>query len=134
MRIITIVVMVLAFTAFISGCTAPASTQDVTPQATTSVQESIPAETTFVSLKASSYNPTQLYIKAGTTVTWVNEEDRITRRVVHMPSDVNGRVLFESGALSPGGTFSYTFTEPGRYVYADPQHGGGRSPFVEVTK
>jgi len=91
-------------------------------------------EVRLVSLKASSYNPEQLYISKGTTVTWVNEEDQFTRRVVHMPKDVTGKILFQSGPLSPGESYSYTFNEPGRYVYADPQHGAGRSPFVDVTE
>ena len=133
MRIITILFIVLIGAAFGCGCTAPASPQQtipVTNLVTTTVSD---GPVVWVSLKASSYNPEKLYIKTGTTVTWVNEEDHISRRVVHMPTETTEKILFRSESLSPGERYSFTFNEPGRYVYADPQHGGGRSPFVEVT-
>jgi plastocyanin len=137
MRAIAVLVMVLVCIAFTCGCTGQTPAQKTTPPATpVTVPVTTPVsngQTRFVSLEASSYNPEQLYIRTGTTVTWVNGEDRMTRRVVHMPTEVTGKILFQSEALSPGESFSYTFNTPGRYVYADPQHGGGRSPFVEVT-
>ena len=134
MRVICILFLLLIGTAFVCGCTAPASspaTQQNTAPAATQVAAGGPVK--VVSLKASSYNPEQLYVKTGTTVTWVNEEDHLSRRIVHMPTGPTDKVLFQSGALYPGDSFSYTFTAPGRYIYADPQRGGGRSPFVEVT-
>jgi plastocyanin len=132
MREIIVLVIVLVSLAFACGCTAQSSTQQTTQQAaqvTTQVPDGL---TKQVRLEASSYNPENLYIKTGTTVTWIND-DKMSRRVVHLPTEVTDKELFNSGPLSPGETFSYTFNTPGRYVYADPQHGGGRSPFVEVT-
>lgn len=134
MRIIAVLVIVLIGVALTSGCTARTSTQQTTPGAAQVTTMAPDGPVRLVGLKASSYNPEQLYIKTGTTVTWVNEEDRISRRVVHMPTEATGKIEFQSGLLSPGERFSYTFSKPGRYVYADPQHGGGRSPFVEVTE
>jgi manganese oxidase len=129
MRAIAVLICVLVCVVFICGCTAQIFSPATTPGAT----HISDGPTVYVGLKASSYNPENLYIKTGTTVTWVNEEATMTRRVVHMPTEATGKILFQSEALSPGESFSYTFNKPGRYVYADPQHGGGRSPFVEVT-
>ena len=124
-----VLILILAGLVFTCGCTSPASPQGTTPALTAGPEGPVRE----VSLKASSYNPENLYITTGTTVIWVNEEERMSRRVVHMPTEATGRILFESGPLAPGEEYRYTFTQPGRYVYADPQHGGGRSPFVEVT-
>jgi plastocyanin len=129
MQAAVVLISILIIGACTCGCTSSAPAGGVTPAA-----EQTPAgPVKTVSLVASSYSPEHLYIARGTTVAWINEEDRITRRVVHMPSEASGRILFESGPLSPGDSYTYTFTAPGRYVYADPQHGAGRSPFIEVT-
>ena len=137
MRIIPALCILLVCIAITCGCTVSTSPGSVPPAGTAaapSAAEPVGSGVTkIVSLKASSYNPEQLYVKAGTTVIWVNEENRLSRRVVHMPTDATGPILFQSESLSPGESYQYTFTKPGRYVYADPQHGGGRSPFIEVT-
>ncbi|NMB78962.1 MAG: hypothetical protein GYA23_07685 [Methanomicrobiales archaeon] len=129
MRPIILLLLLLVCLASACGCTTQPASQPAEPLTTKAVDGPV----RIVSLKESSYNPEMLYITKGTTVTWVNEESRMSRRVVHMPTEATGRILFESKSLSPGESYSYTFTVPGRYVYADPQHGGGRSPFVEVT-
>jgi plastocyanin len=51
--------------------------------------------------------------------------------VVHLPEVTNAE-LFNSGPLSSGQSYSYTFIEKGRYNYGDPQIGGGRSSLVIV--
>jgi plastocyanin len=63
-------------------------------------------------------------------VTWINEDPMI-HHVVHLP-EVNHPELFDSGPLTSGQNFSYTFGEKGRYTYADPQIGGGRSYLIIV--
>jgi len=133
MRAIAVLVLLLAGAAFACGCTAPASPEETTPDLPSAIPQTPDGPVQSVSLKASSYNPEHLYVSTGTTVVWVNEEDRIPRRVIHMPAGANEKILFQSGSLAPGESYRYTFEKPGRYVYADPQHGGARSPFVEVT-
>ena len=83
-----------------------------------------------VSIKARSFDPATISIKAGTTVTWINEDPMI-HRVVHLP-EVNHPELFDSGPLSSGQSYSYKFQEKGRFAYGDPQIGGGRSYLVIV--
>ncbi|MGB9177257.1 MAG: plastocyanin/azurin family copper-binding protein [Methanoregula sp.] len=135
MRAIAVLMLVVVCVAFACGCTAPATSQKTTPvptQATQVMTQVAYGPTVKVSIIATSFDPRELYIKTGTTVTWVNE-DRMSRNVVHLPTGATDKELFNSGSLSPGESFSYTFSAPGRYVYGDPQHGGLRSYFVEVT-
>ncbi len=133
MRIIAAFFIMLIGVAFCCGCTTNSAGASPAATNTVATQSTPQGPVVTVSLEESSYDPVQLYIRTGTTVTWVNGEDRISRRVVHMPSEATGNILFQSESLAPGESYSYTFTKPGRYIYADPQHGGGRSPFVEVT-
>jgi plastocyanin len=135
MREIAVLIMVLAGIVLACGCTAqaPAGTTVVnTPSpAPVATIQAASGSTAQVIIRASSFDPNILNIRAGTTVTWKNE-DTIAHRVVHLPA-VNSPELFHSASLSPGESFSYTFQEAGRYSYGDPQHGGGRSPLVIVS-
>jgi plastocyanin len=63
-----------------------------------------------VSMKDMLFSPAELTIKAGDTVTWVNDDP-----VVHTLSDLGG--AFDSGSISPGGTWSYTFNDKASYDY-----------------
>jgi plastocyanin len=49
-------------------------------------------------------------VKAGTTVTWINEDD-----IPHTVASAGK--LFKSKALDTKDTFSFTFTTPGTYEY-----------------
>jgi amicyanin len=64
-----------------------------------------------------SYLPKVLRIKAGTTVTWTNDDN-----VMHTVTSGNGNTetpdnLIESGYLEQGESFSYTFNKVGTYNY-----------------
>ena len=57
-----------------------------------------------------TFVPARLTVKAGTTVTWRNEDD--------IPHTVTSAArLFRSKALDTDDSFSFTFTEPGTYEY-----------------
>ena len=58
-----------------------------------------------------SFSPASFTVKAGTTVTWVNKDG--TEHTVTS----KGSSLFDSGNVPTGGTFSYTFRQPGTYTY-----------------
>lgn len=83
------------------GGTAPVQ---ATLAATTS------STTTAINMQNFSFSPNTLTIKAGTTVTWTNQDD-----ATHTVTSYTG--LFDSGDLGKGDTFSYTFTQPGTYKY-----------------
>ena len=57
-----------------------------------------------------TFVPARLTVKAGTTVTWRNEDD-----IPHTVTSVTQ--LFKSRALDTDDSFSFTFTESGTYEY-----------------
>jgi plastocyanin len=124
-------------TAIICGCTAPASTSS--QPAASSSQPAIQTATVTpngivknIEIIQRSFDPqTPPPISPGTTVTWTNK-DAIVHRVVHLPQLPSEKQLFDSGPMSKGDTFSYTFQTPGEYYYGDPQMGGGRSAKIIV--
>lgn len=79
----------------------------------------------------SSYRLKVITVPVGTTVTW--EYDATLPHTV--TSDTN---VFNSGTMSEGDTFSFTFTEEGVFPYFCRFHGspggGGMSGVVNVTE
>ena len=68
------------------------------------------AEDATATIDNFTFAPDRLIVKAGTTVTWRNEDD--------IPHTVASETrLFKSSALDTDDTFSFTFTEPGSYAY-----------------
>jgi plastocyanin len=59
---------------------------------------------------AQFYLPTNLTVKAGTTVTWVNHD-----AAAHTVTSMNG--AFDSGNMAVGAMYTFTFTQPGTYSY-----------------
>ena len=57
-----------------------------------------------------TFSPQRLTIKAGTTVTWTNNDD-----IPHAIAATNR--LFKSKALDTGDTYAFTFTTRGTYGY-----------------
>jgi plastocyanin len=56
-----------------------------------------------------TFAPQKLTVKAGTTVTWINQDD--------IPHTVVSTGHFRSKPLDTGDKFTYTFTTPGSFVY-----------------
>jgi len=141
MRSYLVLAILVIIGALLIGCTQPSvpsapSAQPASQPASQPAQASAPAsegsgQTATVVMKDRAFSPNMLYVSAGTTVTWINQ-DVVAHRVVHLPGK-NGDELFHSDRLDPGMSFSYTFNTPGRYNYADPQYAGGRDDFVNVT-
>jgi len=71
-------------------------------------EKSIKAE---IKIDNFAFMPTELTVKAGTTVEWVNRDD-IPHVVVS-----DDKKTFKSKALDTDDKFSYTFTTPGTYSY-----------------
>ena len=57
-----------------------------------------------------TYGPAEVKVKAGTTVTWTNEDD-----IPHTVTSTTG--AFKSKALDTNDKFTFTFTTPGTYKY-----------------
>ena len=93
-----------------------------------------------VSLKLLQFQPDRLTVKAGTTVSWVDDEP-ITHTVtsgavtgidptsgLRSGQTPDGR--FDHQLDSKGSTFSYRFTEPGTYSYFCSIHQGMNASVV----
>jgi plastocyanin len=68
------------------------------------------AEASAVTIADFAFDPPTLTVKAGTTVTWTNQDS-----APHTATQDGGG--FQSGTLDQGGTYSETFDTPGTYEY-----------------
>ena len=67
------------------------------------------AEEIEVKIDNFTFAPRTLTVKAGTTVTWINEDD--------IPHTVVCAGKFRSKTMDTDGTFAFTFTAAGEYKY-----------------
>ena len=67
------------------------------------------AEEIEVKIDNFTFAPQKLTVKAGTTVTWINEDD--------IPPTVVSTGHFRSKPLDTGDKFTFTFTTAGSFVY-----------------
>jgi plastocyanin len=85
---------------------------------------------TEVSMQNTQFNPANVNVKAGETLTWVNDDS--------VPHDVDGSGpggKFSSGpagGMAEGDRFSFTFEEPGKYEYVCRVHAPGMAGTVTV--
>ena len=70
----------------------------------------VQAAETEVNIDQFTFYPQRITVKAGTTVTWTNEDD-------DSHTVASSSKLFKSKALDTGDKFSFTFTTPGTYAY-----------------
>ncbi len=73
--------------------------------------------TATVTMKNIVFNPSSLTVTVGTTVTWTNDDS--TSHTVTF-TDISG---VDSGTLTPGQTFNYTFNTAGTFHYYCRIHG-----------
>lgn len=94
------------------------------------------AATWEVEMSDHTYNPRDLMITTGDTVTWENvephDDDHTVTSTVpgRNQEDPNGPL--QSPIISPGQSFSFTFTQPGDYFYYCKVHGFEMSGVVRV--
>lgn len=63
-----------------------------------------------VFIQGMAFSPATITVTAGTTITWTNK-DAATHNVTSNP------VLFSSGAMGNGATYSFTFADKGTFSY-----------------
>ena len=98
----------------VAGAGSPAPSPAPAPGQTVAAV-SIP--TNAATLGNRAFNPGELNVTAGTTVTWTN-----TDTVTHTSSsDAQG---WDSGAIAPGGQFSFAFPAAGTFPYHCAIHPG----------
>ncbi|MEZ0091879.1 cupredoxin family copper-binding protein [Streptacidiphilus sp. EB129] len=76
-----------------------------------------------VAIKGFAFAPANLVVKAGTTVTWTNQDTD-----AHTVTSQGNAGPLASAALTRGQTYAYTFTTPGTYAYLCTIH-----PFMTAT-
>jgi plastocyanin len=67
-----------------------------------------------VAIKSMKFEPAQIQIGVGESVTWTNKDDH--------DHTVTCKESFSSGNLSKGDTFQHTFTKAGKFNYACSYH------------
>ena len=72
-----------------------------------------------------AFSPRSLTVTAGSTVTWVNQD-----QAPHDVKTTSGPEPIHSPMLSKGGTWSHTFTTPGTYGYVCTVHPGMSAQLV----
>jgi plastocyanin len=72
------------------------------------VQSTQSANQNSVNISNFSFNPADLTVKAGTAVTWTNNDS--TTHTVTFDS-------FQSGNIAPGSSYSHTFSDKGTFNY-----------------
>ena len=90
--------------------------------------------TVTVSIKDFAFSPAKIEIKAGTAVTWTNEDSAPHTVAATRSDDLDATLsgLFASGDLQQGDTFSYTFDKAGDYYYECTIHASMKSMHAEV--
>lgn len=78
---------------------------------------------TQVSVTNDVFTPARIQVALGTTVTWTNR-DNVPHNVTLSPVVMTSSDNWQSGLLSPGQSFSYTFTSRGTFQYYCQQHPG----------
>lgn len=85
------------------------------------------AQEASVSVIDNEFDPAQIDVSEGTTVTWTNNGES-----PHTVTASDGS--FDSGNLDPGATFSHTFDQAGEFSYVCEYHeGDGMVGSVTVT-
>ena len=94
-----------------------------------------PATGHTVAIQNFAFAPQTLTVKAGTKVTWTNNDS-----TPHTVTSTDGpstsaspTALFDSGQLAAGATFSFTFTKAGTYYYECTIHASMASMHATVV-
>ena len=84
-------------------------------------QETTAFAVTHVFIRQGVYSPSHIQVPLNTTVTWINQ-DNVPHSVIFSPVVISTANTWESGLLSPGQFFSYTFTSRGTFQYRCSEH------------
>lgn len=87
---------------------------------------------THIYMRHEAFSPARIQVPVGATVTWTNQ-DGVSHSVVLSPVVISASGGWESGLISSGQSFSYTFTSPGTFRYFCQEHPGIMIGIVTVT-
>ncbi len=70
-----------------------------------------------VFMQAIAFNPMEITIQAGESVTWINQDIVPHTATSGNPGDEDLGAIFRSTQFGQGGTFTHTFNDVGEFVY-----------------
>ena len=118
-RIFYVFGLIVLLTAWIAiGVSCGTSSQTTTPAPGTGAQTKPPPGGTngpdykpaSATIENFAFSPATITVAIGTTITWTNQDS-----AAHTVTSDSG--VFDSGSISQGKTFSYTFNEKGSFNY-----------------
>lgn len=92
-----------------TSSTGQSNTENVAPASNGAAQN--------ITIKDMAFSPKDITVKAGTTVTWTNEDS-----MAHAIAETDQLTGPHSPQLKTGQSYTYTFTKPGTYHYNCPIH------------
>jgi plastocyanin len=113
--IILVFVLALIGTGFVVAAIHGGLRGNSTAQASGSQDKTV-FDDTQVYMRHDVFSPARIQVALGTTVTWTNQ-DTVPHNVTLAPVVVSSSNNWDSGLLSPGQSFSYTFTSQGTFQY-----------------
>jgi plastocyanin len=84
------------------------------------IGSSVPAQATDVGIKLFQFQPGDIAVKAGETVTWLNGDDIEHSVTAGKPGKESG--VFDSDFFKKGGSYNFTFNEAGTFEYFCKRH------------
>jgi plastocyanin len=117
---------VLVMIALLAAACGTASTPGASPTTTQAPSNPASGGTQEVKIANFTFDPPSLTISVGTTVKWTNEDS-----AQHTATADDGS--FDSGQLSKGQSFTFTFTKEGTFTYICADHANMKATII-VTK
>lgn len=106
----------------IDNITVTADGTGVSISAGCTAQVLIPRNENTVNIQNFAFDPQSITVNVGTTIIWKNL-DSVDHTVTTIALDPIGQGSFDSGNISPGGTFQFKFENVGVYNYECTIHG-----------
>jgi len=104
----------LAAALILGGCST-ASSVSSTPAPAPVSSTSTSASAGGVVIRTFAFGPQSITVKAGSTVTWTNQDAILHTVTAGTPA--NPGTAFDAKLDGVGSTFSFTFSKPGTYPY-----------------
>lgn len=73
-----------------------------------------------INIQTFQFQPKQIEVQAGTTVTWINQDDVRHTVTSGAPDNKDGR--FDAPLAGKGAKFSFAFSQPGTYTFFCDRH------------
>ncbi|HEY2765974.1 MAG TPA: cupredoxin family copper-binding protein [Pseudonocardiaceae bacterium] len=112
LAVLAVAIPSLALPGFASAAAGPPPAAHAVSAHAVSAHTVKAAQTMKVTISNFAFDPADLTVHAGDTVTWVNEDE-----APHDITTTNAPAAIESGTLMKGQSYRYTFSAPGSYSY-----------------